>query len=440
MAIAAPFLSLFDSGASAEGSIDPLSLASTYDNLANRLLPHLTVRMQRPRFVTAIAVGALVCDSLHDEISADGRTPSWLVFEWHIIEALMRGQQDQQGNDIWGIPGSQKVTRALRFGRRLGADAYLKTPTVFGFTGVYLRLARGLQVVDDGMRLDEAGYVLLKEWEQEQGLEGFRTGTTGLGAELRNACTTAVADAMAKGHTCRSPSWEHWRALFTHLRPDTPGPKECALLAERLLHPQTDAETAAVSEEFLRAIGNQGKAITRQQEAGLFRRLIPKASPELSRRLDLVDAYEAVTRPLTDAFALLRYLSTQAGCTPIRDGEFAKASLAQRIVQQLPPALDRVEELFVGDPLWQDMALLISRYRHLTTPNQLFEELVRHHEDSQRAKPPEGKRPWIERLNGVAVRPQYAQDDEPEGGDTYVHEYRTPSACQFLQDLGRLPR
>src|SRR5205809_2329544 len=191
MAIAAPFLSLFDSGASAEGSIDPLSLASTYDNLANRLLPHLTVRMQRPRFVTAIAVGALVCDSLHDEISADGRTPSWLVFEWHIIEALMRGQQDQQGNDIWGIPGSQKVTRALRFGRRLGADAYLKTPTVFGFTGVYLRLARGLQVVDDGMRLDEGGYVLLREWEQEQGLEGFRTGAAGLGASLRNECTSA---------------------------------------------------------------------------------------------------------------------------------------------------------------------------------------------------------------------------------------------------------
>src|SRR5207244_10972734 len=103
MLIAAPCRRPFDAGASADGSIDPLPLASTYDNLANRLLPHLTVRMQRPRFLTAIAVGALICDGLHDEISADGRTPSWLVFEWHIIEALMRGQQDQQGNDIWGI-------------------------------------------------------------------------------------------------------------------------------------------------------------------------------------------------------------------------------------------------------------------------------------------------------------------------------------------------
>src|SRR5438034_1416784 len=106
----------------------------------------------------------------------------------------MRGEQEREGQEIWGIPGSQKVSRALRFGRHLGADAYLKTPTVFGFTGVYLRLARGLQIVDDDMRPDEGGYELLGKWERDQGLGGLRAGGEGPGAELRDEFRSAVED------------------------------------------------------------------------------------------------------------------------------------------------------------------------------------------------------------------------------------------------------
>src|SRR6266550_606182 len=287
MTISAPFLSLFDTGAIAEGSIDPLSLAPTYDHLANRLLPHLTVRMQRPRFVTAIAAGAAVCGDLLDDVATDGRSPPWLVFEWYVIEAFMRGEQEREGQEIWGIPGSQKVSRALRFGKRLGADAYLKTATVFGFTGVYLRLARALQIVDDDMRLDEGGYELLRVWEKDQGLEGFQAAPGGPGASLREACKAAVADALKKGYTSRPPSWEHWRALFRHLRPDASGPQESRLLADRLVHPKTDPETAAVAAEVLRALERRGKAVTRRDEAQLFRKLIPTVSPGLKARLQL---------------------------------------------------------------------------------------------------------------------------------------------------------
>jgi hypothetical protein len=440
MAIAAPFLSMFDTGATAEGSIDPLSLAQTYDRLANRLLPHVTVRMHRPRFVTAIAVAALVCEELLDEIAADQRTPAWLVFEWHVIEGFMRAQHAEGASPIRDIPGRDKVSTAIRFGKRLGADSYLKTPTVFGFTGIYRRLARGLEIVNDDMLLDEGGYELLRVWESEQHLEGFQTGTQGPGADLRDSLRRAVIDAMRKGYVARQPSWHRWPMLFAHLRPDRPGPRERDLLASRLLRPSTDPETAAVSGELLRALQKRGRAVTREQEPDLFRKLIPKASAELRARLTIVDAYEGLARLLTDGFMLVRHLSTKQGGAPIYAGDFGQTPLARRILQQLPHALERIEELFAGDPEGGTVLLLLARYRNVATTSQLFEELVRHHEDAQRAKPPNGKRPWIERVNGVAVRPQYSESAKPEGRDLYVHEYRTPSACQFLQDLGKLPR
>ena len=68
----APFSSEFDPSEEAEGSIDPLGLAPAYERLADRLLPAVTVRMGRPRFVTAMALGACVCgDWDTDAVSLD---------------------------------------------------------------------------------------------------------------------------------------------------------------------------------------------------------------------------------------------------------------------------------------------------------------------------------------------------------------------------------
>jgi hypothetical protein len=46
------------------------------------------------------------------------------------------------------------------------ASAYLRTPGVFGYHGVYKPLARHLGIVDDDMRLGDAGYALLKAWQK----------------------------------------------------------------------------------------------------------------------------------------------------------------------------------------------------------------------------------------------------------------------------------
>ena len=118
----APFSSEFDPSEEAEGSIDPLGLAPGYERLADRLLPAVTVRMGHPRFVTAIAVGARLLDDWDDDaVAADGATPPWLVWEWFVVEAFVRTESSPSGTS--GVPGIQKVRRALRSQRQVCAQS-----------------------------------------------------------------------------------------------------------------------------------------------------------------------------------------------------------------------------------------------------------------------------------------------------------------------------
>ena len=125
----APFSSEFDPSEEAEGSIDPLGLQPGYERLADRLLPAVTVRMGNPRLVTAMAVGACVCEDWDtDAVAADEITPPWLVWEWFVVESFVRAEQSL--GDISGIPGTRKVRQALRTQRQVSASSYLKTPKI----------------------------------------------------------------------------------------------------------------------------------------------------------------------------------------------------------------------------------------------------------------------------------------------------------------------
>ena len=46
--------------------------------------------MSRIRFVTAIAAGAVATESLSDAVATDGVSPSYLAYEWLVVEALAR--------------------------------------------------------------------------------------------------------------------------------------------------------------------------------------------------------------------------------------------------------------------------------------------------------------------------------------------------------------
>ena len=441
-----PYLSVYDPEEASEGSIDPLSLMPVYERLAERILPFLTVRMARPRFLTAMSVGAHVCQPFGDALATDGKTSAELVFEWHVVEAFVRRRSDFADGAFYGIPGVGKVARALRDDRSLSAATYLKTAKVFGFTGVYRRLAKGLLVLNDDLGLDEGGFDLLRAWEEDQDLEGFLEGRTGAGAQLREELRHAVGEGMSKGYTNQSSDWRGWEAIKRHLHPGMIGPKESSRLRARLFSDQMpgcpgDPEAASMRREFLTLLEASGQLVERVDEAEYFRALMPKASENLRSRLEAIDAYEMLCRPLEDAFRFILHLSTRQGGKAIDRQDFSDELPPAAFLERIRKATDWARDVFVGTAFEAEISSLFDRYTSVDDTRNLFDILVNHHEATQRDKPPDGKRPWVEKAAaGVIVRTMYQEPAPPDGADVYLHDYRSHTASTFLQDLGRLPR
>ena len=206
-----PFLTDLDPDESREGSLDPMGLAPLADRLADLIAPDVTARMSRVRFITAIAVGATVTAGMQDLIAADGVTPAYIAFEWHLVEALAR-QRDLQASATLGVPGIGKARSmlALGSGRHLDSHSYLKGPRVFGFTGVYKRLARALGIVTPEIALLERGDTMrCGSGSRNPASEGFteqRLGTAG--GNLARSLVREVQRALFEGSvrlTPRSP-------------------------------------------------------------------------------------------------------------------------------------------------------------------------------------------------------------------------------------------
>ena len=203
-----PYRSLSDPEVQGEGSIDPLGLATIADHLGDWILPGMTARMWRPRFLTAIAVTSTIVEPYIEQLARDGVSPSWLVVEWYYVEA-MAGLREGKVGSLRRIPGIDKARQARHDQVPMNATRYLKTPKVFGFHGVYKRLARHIDIVNDDLALGENGYRLVRTWEKEQALSGFsnRENMEGEPAKLRRALRDAVKDALASGQGERPGRW-----------------------------------------------------------------------------------------------------------------------------------------------------------------------------------------------------------------------------------------
>src|SRR5262245_20562647 len=114
-----PDLSEYDPLIAGEGSIDPMGLAAISDRLRDRLVPGLRARMLRVRFVTAIAVGSVACETIADELPADGVTTPAIAFEWLTIEGFARRIQSHLMPQ--GVPGSLKARTVVNRNERLSA-------------------------------------------------------------------------------------------------------------------------------------------------------------------------------------------------------------------------------------------------------------------------------------------------------------------------------
>ena len=134
-------------------------------------------------------------------IAADEVSEPWQVFEWYLVEGMVRATDER--NLLRGLPGQDKATGAIKDGVPLSAKRYLKTPTVFGFHGVYRALARDIEV-ERADRLGETGFALLTTWEKEQGLDGFSGSGDGPGRAVRRRLIDAIQSGLERGYVDRT--------------------------------------------------------------------------------------------------------------------------------------------------------------------------------------------------------------------------------------------
>lgn len=87
----APLLTERDPVESAEGGLDPLGTEALADALAVQLVPGVRERQRHPRFLTAMAVSLEICRDFDEDLLAkDGVSEPWQVFEWYLVEGLVR--------------------------------------------------------------------------------------------------------------------------------------------------------------------------------------------------------------------------------------------------------------------------------------------------------------------------------------------------------------
>jgi hypothetical protein len=419
-----PFVTAADPDRAGEGSLDPLGLARIADRLADSLAPEVTARMSRIRFLTAIAVSAHVLEA--SDLTGPAGTPAYLAFEWHLVEALVR-VRPETGTDA--VPGIQKARSRLRDRRRhLDGPSYLETPKVFGFHGVYKRLAKDLEVVDDELGLLGDGEKLLATWERDQGLGGFldrRRGTAGgkfastLAGELRRALQH---ESVQLGPTSR---W--WREISRTLAPGAARRPERRCLWRWL----TDARHS-IRREVAELVADQDLAGRSEREmVGGF--LGAKLSSELKERLLAVAAFEALVKPLDDGFRLLRSVATQRIPLAVAPSTVAEHPKFQSVAQALPDAFKVATERLAALDLATDLEQALGPLAERMPREQLVEAILDRHDAVQASKQ---KRSWFERdERGFAVRGIGRLDEPFTERVEYLHPYRMFALRAFAQDL-----
>lgn len=430
-----PFRSLPDPEVQGEGSIDPLGLATFADRLADWIMPGMTARMWRPRFLTAIAAASVVVEPFADVLAKDGTTPPWLIFEWYYVEPMARLPEE----DISGqrIPGINKARDALRDKVPMNPRRYLKTPKVFGFHGVYKTLATNTKVVDSRLMLNENGNHLLKIWEEEQGLSGFRDveKTEGDGPRLRRAFQDAIKFSLQTCQTEKAASWSGSELILSHLAPHQIGNSERKFLWDLVVDRGADLRgemfTVLCDEALLKTFSEQ------QSEGLLLKALLPRVSEGLRRRLDAIEAYESFCRPLHESFDRLQFLSS--ACMPglIKADDFQKDSRVSEIAGGLRSSISNARQSLAGSPIQNGFEGVAQKFETVHSGRDLFHALSEHHAAIQDGKPPEGKRSWFESTadGGLIVRPPYRINKNPPRREKYVHPYRMFAAASFIQDL-----
>jgi hypothetical protein len=417
-----------------EGALDPLGLYAIADALALKLAPGVRERQAHPRYLTAMAVGMSVCQRFDpDRFSSDGVSSPCQVFEWYVVEALVR--QFGESDAIRGLPGRNKAMAARRNRLPLSAANYLKTPSVFGFFGVYKLLGETVGFFDKDGLMPEGG-ALLEAWEHDQGLVGFHQGSGSAGAE-RQKLVSAISDGLDAGSTARSGAWGGWEVLATHLAPYEAGRHEREILWRTILGDPGDPR-AELAQFLVSDVGRRMWLLDELSERALHAALKKRASEELRRLLDAIAVYESFARRMQDAFEEVLFRLTGAK-RPLSASELSDGTCVIRAAREVPSMRDRLYATLEAHGEADRLALWFDSVLEPDKPSGWLESLLQHHVDNQRRKPPNGKNPWFDFYDdgSVAVRSAYTREEPVIPGDEYVHGYRARPLISFAQDLKR---
>ena len=380
----APLLTEKDEAESAEGGIDPLGTDPLADALAVQLVPGVRERQRHPRFLTAMAVSLHVCQDFEEEaLASDGVSEPWQVFEWYLVEGLVRKGEVQ---DRTGLPGSAKGKRAFQDKVPLSAKRYLKTPTVFGFHGVYRQLARTLGVDDHG-RLGDNGSQLLSVWAREQDLGGFLGTGNGLGNATCKQLREAVEAGLKKGATDRCNGWVGWDFFWQHLQPYDIGVNEADFITALLLRDAKGHRGRVIS--FLTSPEGQ-RAWNETKSERQFHQVLRAAATDedLRRLLDAIAAYETFSRLCHDAFQDCLLEMTRQGGKKTSPSTLAALESVRTASQKVPEIFGEVAASL--EPVDKE-ARFHETFASLAEhggEQDWVERLLEHHRKTQRQKPP----------------------------------------------------
>lgn len=423
-----PELSVYDPPASGEGSLDPMGLAALSDRLADRLVPGVRARMSRVRFVTAIAVGSLVCETLADDLAGDGISTPNVCFEWLVLEAFVRRRRADMPQ---GLPGSLKARTVLARNERLSAATYLKGPRVFGFHGVYKPFAVDAGVVGEALDPGPRAVELVRAWELDSGLEGFADEVQGSdGARFRGHLVSQTREALREGRCVTNPNSWVFGDLARSLHPDEAGPAERALLRSLVASGRHELRN-----ELAGLLPIQGEELRDHELLGVVR---GSCSPSLAEIIDAVVAYERLARLIDSAFRTLCAVSYSMGAQPLTPIRLRDHEVIVTCANELPAAYRSALECMASIGSDSGMEDRLGEFGIPGSPTKLVELLFKHHDLIQARKGSAGKRPWFEPVrDGWVVRAAYGERVPPELFEWFIHPVRVQALHNFLLETSR---
>lgn len=425
-------LSTYDPVDVHEGALDPLGLNPIADRLGNKLTPGIRERMQHPRFLTAVAVGAELCRPFLDEVASDGITPPHIVYEWYVIQAFYKTFRDS--DELIGFPGILKAKNAWIKKDPFSHTRYLKTAPIFGFNGVYKTLAEELDIVQDGL-LDENGDQLLRVWSEEQSFPGFlgQENAVGAGRQFKQTFRNAIEESLKKGEVFHPWSWHWFKEIAERLGPYRAGNREKRFIRSLLLNNETGYRRQLLEslQEFLQR--NENVVWTERQ---FHEYLIKSFDPPLKELLLTIQSYEKFARIITTSFYnMLYYLSDKN--RKIQGKELEEQRFSKIDVTQLRDLYESVYGMLSSYNESNNFHKNFAPFGLVNGSRDFIITLINHHHRVQKNKPPFGKAPWLESFGDgtYMIRPLYRQDEPIKYGFEYVNRYRVSSLISFREDL-----